>query len=85
MKTRRAQKSTDPRPALRPRRRSHARPVRRLCLDLAHREPGRRCPYCDPSYYLADDSAGRQDLLSQATRTHAEIAAEDAEGWGWVA
>ena len=76
MKTRRALKTSKPGP--RARRRSHARPVRRVCLDLHHTDPDRPCPYCDPDPVT-------DDLVSRAVARHAEIAAEDAEGWGWVA
>jgi hypothetical protein len=76
VKTRRAQKP--PRPALRPRRRSHARPISRVCLDLHHTDPDRPCPYCDPD-------PTTDDVIGRAIRAHADIAAEDAEAWGWVA
>ncbi|KXK58551.1 hypothetical protein AWW66_29130 [Micromonospora rosaria] len=54
------------------------RPIRRLCLDLAHTDPDQTCPYCTPD----NDAAA---ILTAALRQHAEIAAEDAEAWGWAA
>ncbi|MEH0841899.1 hypothetical protein V6U81_05815 [Micromonospora sp. CPCC 205711] len=59
-------------------RRLTRRPIRRTCLDLAHTDPDQQCPYCAP-----DTDAAK--ILDTALRQHVEIAAEDAEAWGWAA
>ncbi|MER7445240.1 hypothetical protein [Micromonospora avicenniae] len=59
-------------------RRFTRRPIRRTCLDLAHTDPDQQCPYCAP-----DTQADA--ILAAALNRHAEIAAEDAETWGWAA
>ncbi|MEV0878246.1 hypothetical protein AB0I85_10500 [Micromonospora echinofusca] len=59
-------------------RRLTRRPIRRLCLDLAHTDPDQTCPYC------ADDTQAAA-IVAAALAQHAEIAAEDAEAWGWAA
>ncbi|WP_435121258.1 hypothetical protein [Micromonospora tulbaghiae] len=59
-------------------RRLNRRPIRRTCLDLLHTDPDQTCPYC-----ASDPDA--VDVIAAALRRHAEIAAEDAEAWGWAA
>ncbi|SDY44518.1 hypothetical protein SAMN05444365_102283 [Micromonospora pattaloongensis] len=59
-------------------RRLARRPIRRTCLDLAHTDPDQTCPYCTPDTQAAA-------ILDAALAQHAEIAAEDAETWGWAA
>ncbi|MGN9803443.1 hypothetical protein [Micromonospora sp. L32] len=59
-------------------RRLTRRPIRRTCLDLAHTDADQQCPYCAPD-------TGAAAILDAALRQHAEIAAEDAEAWGWAA
>ncbi|WFE60818.1 hypothetical protein [Micromonospora sp. WMMD712] len=59
-------------------RRLTMRPIRRICLDLHHTDPDQSCPYCAPDPVL-------DALIGTALRRHAEIAAEDAETWGWAA
>ncbi|MTK04424.1 hypothetical protein [Micromonospora sp. CP22] len=59
-------------------RRLNRRPIRRTCLDLTHTDPDQHCVYCTPDPHAAD-------IITAALRQHAEIAAEDAEAWGWVA
>ncbi|WP_433230515.1 hypothetical protein ACQP2H_01110 [Micromonospora sp. CA-248260] len=58
-------------------RRLARRPIRRTCLDLHHTDPDQACPYCTDTHTT--------DILTAALRQHAEIAAEDAEAWGWAA
>jgi hypothetical protein len=55
------------------------RPIRAVCLDLAHTDPDSPCTYCDAT----DDSDTVVHGL--ALRRHAELAAEDAELAGWAA
>ncbi|MEV0329829.1 hypothetical protein AB0H63_25760 [Micromonospora echinospora] len=59
-------------------RRITLRPIRRICLDLNHTDPDQCCAYCAPDTLL-------DDLLTAALLRHAEIAADDAEAWGWAA
>ncbi|TDC30572.1 hypothetical protein [Micromonospora sp. KC213] len=59
-------------------RRLTLRPIRRICLDLSHTEPDQTCPYCNPDTVL-------DAIVTAALNRHAEIAAEDAEAWGWAA
>jgi hypothetical protein len=59
-------------------RRQSRRPIRRLCLDLAHTDPDSPCPYCTPA-------PGDDPVIALVLRRHAELAAEDAEGFGWAA
>lgn len=59
-------------------RRLTLRPISRVCLDLSHTNPDQHCPYCSPDP-VADV------LLAAAVQRHAEIAADDAETWGWAA
>ncbi len=54
------------------------RPVRAVCLDTFHADPDTPCPYCDPD--TATDIT-----LGIAIAAHAELAAEDAELFGWDA
>ncbi|MEU7996173.1 hypothetical protein AB0B83_12665 [Micromonospora sp. NPDC049060] len=58
-------------------RRLTLRPIRRTCLDLNHTDPDQDCPYCTDTHAAA--------ILDAALARHAEIAAEDAEAWGWAA
>ncbi|MEU1884211.1 hypothetical protein ABZ491_01845 [Micromonospora rifamycinica] len=58
-------------------RRLARRPIRRTCLDLHHTDPDQTCPYCTDTHTT--------EILATALRQHAEIAAEDAEAWGWAA
>ena len=57
-----------------PHRRMRRRPIRRVCLDLAHRDPDMACPYCSDDHGV---------VLEVALRRHAQLAAEDAAGFGW--
>ncbi|MEV4462118.1 hypothetical protein AB0J51_00690 [Micromonospora echinofusca] len=59
-------------------RRLTLRPIRRTCLDLNHTDPDQTCPYCTPDTHT-------DAILDAALARHAEIAAEDAEAWGWAA
>ena len=60
-------------------RRLALRPIHRICLDMRHTDPDQPCPYCtDPDTELTL-------ILDAATRRHAELAAQDAETWGWAA
>lgn len=59
-------------------RRLTLRPISRICLDLNHTDPDQHCPYCAPDTVL-------DGLVAAALQQHAEIAAEDAEAWGWAA
>ncbi|MGV9980397.1 hypothetical protein ACWDUH_22230 [Micromonospora wenchangensis] len=59
-------------------RRLARRPIRRTRLDLHHTDPDQTCPYCAPDPIL-------DGLVAAALQQHAEIAAEDAEAWGWAA
>ena len=54
------------------------RPVRAVCLDTSHADPDTPCPYCD-------DNPDTDPILGIALTQHAELAAEDAEGFGWAA
>lgn len=58
-------------------RRLTLRPIRRTCLDLHHTDPDQECPYCTDTHADA--------ILDAALARHVEIAAEDAEAWGWAA
>jgi len=59
-------------------RRLRKRPISTFCPHPSHTDPDQRCPYC-----LPDTEADA--VLSAALRRHAEVAAEDAEAWGWAA
>lgn len=59
-------------------RRLTRRPIRRTCLDLTHTDPDQTCPYCTPDTQATD-------IIAAALARHTEIAAEDAEAWGWAA
>lgn len=59
-------------------RRLTLRPISRICLDMSHTDPDQQCPYCAPDTSL-------DNLLVAAVQRHAEIAAEEAEAWGWAA
>ncbi|MEV0734228.1 hypothetical protein [Polymorphospora sp. NPDC050346] len=59
-------------------RRLKRRPVRRVCLDLRHRNPDLPCPYCDPT-------PDTDPVIALATRQHADLITYDAELWGWPA
>ncbi len=58
------------------------RPIRTVCLDLAHTNPDAPCPYCDPD---ANPTAADDPILGLALLRHVELAAEDAELAGWAA
>jgi hypothetical protein len=51
-------------------------PVRAVCLDTFHNDPDSPCPYCDPD--TATDAT-----LGIVVAAHAQMAAEDAELFGW--
>ncbi|MGB2569289.1 hypothetical protein ACPFP2_12670 [Micromonospora citrea] len=59
-------------------RRLARRPIRRTCLDLHHTDPDQTCPYCNPDTHA-------DAILAAALNRHAQLAAEDAEMWGWAA
>ncbi|TDB67624.1 hypothetical protein [Micromonospora sp. KC721] len=59
-------------------RRLTLRPIRRICLDLSHTDPDQTCPYCAPDTHA-------DAIVAAALARHAEIAADDAEMWGWAA